>query len=113
MVVVFGNMAVSSRADFVDGQPAVEGHNFPVRHVVVNVNCLGLEGYFKGFYFSDDVQTRSEIREAVEYCRTEQCDVDNEVGNLVSYCQSCVKSGKNKCNVWEIAQKVYELNYED
>ena len=79
---------------------------------------LGLEGYVKELWTDDDGQLfdekiRDKIKEAVEYCRTEQCDVDNANGKLVRYCQSCIKSGKNKCNVWEIAQEVYELNYDN
>ena len=79
-------MVIKSEKDYASGQPRIEGHRTSVQHVVANVNCLGLEGYVKELWTDDDGQLfdekiRDKIKEAVEYCRTEQCDVDNENGN--------------------------------
>ena len=106
---------VNSKKDICEGEPCIEGHEITVRHIVVNVNCLGLEGYV-GFYIydrqlCDEKIGGDKIEEAVEYCRTEQCDVDNANGKLVRYCQGCSKE-RGDWNGWKTAQKLYQLHFE-
>jgi len=118
MVVVFIIM-IKSDKDCVSGQPRIEGHEISVRHVVANVGCLGLDGCIEYFKLGNDEGIEDKIREAVDYCRNEQCDKDNENGRLESYCHYCTKNedfkpnkNESKSDVWKTAHKVYQLNFE-
>lgn len=97
-------MSIRSDKGYVSGQPRIEGHRIWVSLVVFGVNADGLERYIDGY----DV-TKQEVKDALEYCRKEQC-----AGTAVDYCQDCNKStdlpGED---VWKIAEKLYNQYFDE
>ncbi len=109
-------MAVTSREGFMSGQPIIEGHRFPVGQMVAEVDEMGgVEEVVYQFDFDKyDPEIRAKIKEAIDYCRSQKCDEDNEEGNLVRYCQDCYKrEAPLGEKTWERAERVYQLNYGD
>lgn len=107
-------MAIISRAKFIGGQPAIKGIRIAVSQIVGEIEDGGLEEFIDDLNLREDnPEIEISLKEAVDYCRNQRCDLDNANGELVMYCTYCSKSGRSKCDVWEIAERVYPLNFSD
>ncbi len=92
-------MTIRSDKGYVSGQPRIEGHRIWVSHVIANVFESGLEEYRKDFGLEEQ-----QIREAIDYCRGQNC-----VGNSVSYCQGCSKNSRHSGeDVWKVAEELHK-----
>jgi hypothetical protein len=70
-----------------------------------NVEMLGVDGYIFDYSIRND--GREKIREALDYCRKEEC-----IDNVVSYCQDCNKSDTHPgFDVWKIAERLYREEF--
>lgn len=79
------NMQIVSTKDCLGGQPRLDNHRIQVSYIVNFLEQAGsLKTYIKWFPTVDDPK---KIREALDYCRNEQC-----IGNCIAYCQGCTKN---------------------
>ena len=76
-------MTIESNEGVVGGKPCIEGHRIWVSHVVECIERLRSVERFLEWY---PQLTRDQVREALDYCRKEQC-----IGNVIAYCQNCTK----------------------
>jgi len=111
MVIILFFMVIVSDRNYAGGKPCIERHRLWVGRIIAQVKEEGIESFVEDFDLDDDLEIRSKIEEAVNYCRDQQCDEDNNNGNLVRYCQGCSKRNGG-WNGWEVAQELYELNYD-
>jgi uncharacterized protein (DUF433 family) len=98
-------MEIDSDKDYVGGKPRMKGHRLWIGHVVSGVEILGVDGYI--FDYSLGIDGREKVREALDYCRNEEC-----IENVVRYCQDCRKREDRGIEFWKIAEKIYEREFE-
>ncbi|MDO8509138.1 MAG: hypothetical protein Q7S27_05645 [Nanoarchaeota archaeon] len=97
-------MTITSRKNFVSGQPSIGVERLWVGHIVYNIREMGMEEYIEDF---DLQHCRNEIREAIDYCRKEMCE-----GNVIRYCQFCNKNKELPGeDLWKTAEKLYRKNF--
>ena len=86
-------------------RPKLEGHDYSIRHVVINVECLGMNCYVRMYNLKGDSEIEDKVLKTIDYCANQQCVQDNKSGKLNGYCLHCSKADGN-FDVWEIAERM-------
>ncbi len=76
-------MSIVSTKGVIGGSPCIGGHRIWVSFVV---EYIEKPGSVESFLDSFPQLTRDQVKEALDYCRKEQC-----VGDVIAYCQDCTK----------------------
>ena len=107
---------VTSNISVKDGQPTLDGC-LVVGELIKELDQLG-EGesvidIANSHHMGDDPYIVEKLKGSVDYCRTQQCKNDISSGFIESYCQNCLKSGREqKWKGWIAAQRVYSRFFE-
>jgi len=94
---------ITSDVSTLGGEPTLVGFRIPVSQVICFTSGDGIDGYIEDFGLDINPKIRDAIKEAMEYCMKQDCEIYATVR-----CHDCNKGNNGTTPMWDTARKMYE-----